>query len=91
MPVQLPDDFVVARSGRIQERNAPEIYKTGLDPARVIPAPTYFGTGFDGPAKDRESMRPDRFSEPRHCWRIFARSRQLQDRNEIAADFGRGR
>jgi hypothetical protein len=91
MPVQLPDDFVIARARRIQERNAPEIYKICLDPARVIAAPTDFGARFDGPAKDRESMPPDLIGPVHHLLRTVARGRQLQARNEIAAYSGRRR
>jgi hypothetical protein len=50
-----------------------------------------FGTGFHSRAKDGKSMLADLIRHIGHFLREFVRGRQLQARNEIAADMERGR
>ena len=60
-------------------------------PRDVIAPPLDFGAGIDGRSEDGESMAPNLLGELRYVLSKLAGGRQLQARNEIAADMGRGR
>ena len=59
MPIQLPDDFVVAHARRIQIRNTPEVQRLRLDPAAVVPAPPNRRTRGNLQAKQRKPACQD--------------------------------
>jgi len=91
MPVQLPDDFVVAREAGIEVWNAPEIERICFDASNVIAPPADLGACFDHRSEQRKSMLPYLRRELHNILGRFVRRGQLQARNEVAAETGRGR
>ena len=91
MPVQLPNDFVIAGMRGIEEPNMAKIGQTSLDALQIIPAPMNLGAGIDGTAKDRKPVRPDVFRKTDHFLSARRSAGQSNSGSEIAADPGRGR
>jgi hypothetical protein len=56
MPVQLPNELVIADAGRVQIRNCTEILEASLNSTDVIAPPTSLRSRVNGPAEDREPV-----------------------------------
>src|SRR4029077_3993004 len=59
VPVQLPNELVVASPGHIEIWDSPEILQLGLYAARVIATPADLRARVDIPAENRERVFPD--------------------------------
>jgi len=59
VPVQLPNELVVASLGRIQIWDSPKIIQPGLDSARVIAAPADLRPAVDLSAENRKRVFSD--------------------------------
>jgi hypothetical protein len=90
MPVQLPNDFVIAGMLCVEEPNTAKVDQSSLDAPQIIPAPMDLGAGIDGPAKDRKPVRADVFRKADYFLSVRGSAGQSHSGSEIAADPGRG-
>ena len=85
MPVQLPDDFVIARALEIQIRNQPEIVRTGCPAALVIVPPVDLRTSFNFLSEQRKPVLQDLIGQPLDFHRKRAAEQFFQRRDPAQA------
>ena len=59
VPVQFPDDLVIACPGDIEERYQTEVVGAGFFPVNVVPPPGDFGSCFERQPEQREPVFAD--------------------------------
>ena len=79
MPVQFPNQFVVARARRVEVRNAAEVDQTGFDAAQVIAPPADVGPDVNGHRENWKLVALDLIGEIDHLLRAFVRGNTVRE------------
>jgi hypothetical protein len=66
MAVHLPDDFVIARSRRVQIRTQAEVIRAGLDAAQIVAPPADVRAGAEFHAEQRQPVYANLARDAQH-------------------------